>query len=148
MSIETTVDDYGGTYKIKVKGTLDCLVISGLSNCKTSAWPSYINLNIVNVCSMANPCLYTTLEDYGLTTFVDMTVYVDGLEYKQTFTKWGDKVTRLNCESVSDDGCQTLIYSLIYADDQTTVESSLAVVISSADPPYIRVKTTTYDRCG
>ena len=33
LSIETTLDAYGGTYKIKVKGTLDCLVITGLSDC-------------------------------------------------------------------------------------------------------------------
>lgn len=93
------------------------------------------------------------VEDEDLTTYVDMTAYVDGLEVKQTFTRWSDKVTKLPClEDETDPDsvitCSVLVYSLIYVSDFSTVPSDLAVIISTAEPPYIKVKVTNYDHCG
>lgn len=158
LSVFSNDDNMGGNYRVKIVGTLDCTNICTsppspvcLTDCLDVSWTNF-KLNIVNVCDQNNPCSFTTLLDYDATTLVDMTAYVDGIEVKQSFTRWSDKVSNLGCdvEKVPATGCQTLVYKLVYVADLSTVESTLAVVVATptTSPPYIKVKVTNYNHCG
>ena len=131
LSILTSEQDAGGNYKVKVVGSLDCTSVCPggtcltASSCTTVNWSSF-KLNIVNVCSMLNPCSYTVVKDNLLSTQTDMFAYVDGQEVRQTFTRWSDKVSGLGCPTVPATGCTVLVYKLIYSADLSTVDATVA----------------------
>ena len=105
LSILTEDDTMGGSYRVKIVGTLDCEP-KGLdpSNCLSVTWTSF-KLNIVNVCMQPSPCMYTSVINNLLTTLTTMTAYVDNLSINQEYIRWSDKVTGLGCETVPDTGC-------------------------------------------